>query len=92
MDRRDFVRLAGLGLDCDPAIRQVAPCAHASAQAHIDAVSRAVGLIHRGDMFQANITLRLDADFTGDPLDLFCQAAGPLAPPATLADDWLPLT
>jgi para-aminobenzoate synthetase / 4-amino-4-deoxychorismate lyase len=50
-------------------------------EGHIDAVTNAVGLIHRGDMFQANITLRLDADFTGDPLDLFCHGAQALRPP-----------
>ena len=50
-------------------------------QAHLEAVGRAVELIHDGDMFQANITLRLDADFGGDPLDVFCRGAATLQPP-----------
>jgi para-aminobenzoate synthetase/4-amino-4-deoxychorismate lyase len=50
-------------------------------QAHIDAVAEAVRLIHRGDLFQANITLRLEAEFSGDPLALFCQGGAALHPP-----------
>jgi para-aminobenzoate synthetase/4-amino-4-deoxychorismate lyase len=50
-------------------------------QAHIDAVTEAVRLIHRGDLFQANITLRLEAGFSGDPLALFCRGAAALNPP-----------
>ena len=42
---------------------------------HKAAVSRAVDYIWRGDIFQANICLRLEAGFDGDPLDAFCQAA-----------------
>jgi para-aminobenzoate synthetase/4-amino-4-deoxychorismate lyase len=48
--------------------------------AHRQAVARAVELIHAGDLFQANITLRLEAAFTGDPLDLFCRGAEELRP------------
>ena len=48
---------------------------------HQRAVARAVELIRAGDMFQANITLRLEASFSGDPLDLFCRGAGRLRPP-----------
>jgi len=48
---------------------------------HQRAVARAVELIRAGDMFQANITLRLEAAFSGDPLDLFCRGAGRLRPP-----------
>jgi para-aminobenzoate synthetase/4-amino-4-deoxychorismate lyase len=50
-------------------------------QAHIDAVRAAVGLIHRGDLFQANITLRLEASFSGDPVELFGRGAAALQPP-----------
>ena len=49
--------------------------------AHQRAVARCVELIHAGDLFQANITLRLDADFEGDPLDLFCRGVAELNPP-----------
>ena len=52
-----------------------------SADEHKAAVGRAVDYIWRGDIFQANICLRLEASFDGDPLDAFCQAAGVLRPP-----------
>jgi para-aminobenzoate synthetase / 4-amino-4-deoxychorismate lyase len=48
--------------------------------AHRRAVAHAVELIHAGDMFQANITLRLEAAFSGDPLDLFCRGVEQLRP------------
>src|SRR5258707_9328831 len=48
---------------------------------HRAAVARAVEYIRRGDIFQANICLRLEADFAGDPLDAFCQAVTDLRPP-----------
>ncbi|HEX3712147.1 MAG TPA: aminodeoxychorismate synthase component I [Trebonia sp.] len=51
------------------------------AHGHQEAVREAVEYIHRGDIFQANITLRAEAEFTGDPLDAFCQAAAALEPP-----------
>ncbi len=50
-------------------------------QAHIDSVRAAVGLIHRGDLFQANITLRLEASFSGSPAELFGRGAAALQPP-----------
>jgi para-aminobenzoate synthetase/4-amino-4-deoxychorismate lyase len=52
-----------------------------SAAEHKAAVSRAVEYIWRGDIFQANICLRLEAGFDGDPLDAFCQAVAVLRPP-----------
>jgi len=52
-----------------------------SAAEHKAAVGRAVDYIWRGDIFQANICLRLEASFDGDPLDAFCRAAGVLRPP-----------
>ena len=48
---------------------------------HKAAISRAVEYIRRGDIFQANICLRLEAGFDGDPLDAFCQAVAVLQPP-----------
>ena len=48
---------------------------------HMAAVRRAVEYIHQGDIFQANICLQLEADFHGDPLDLFCRGASQLHPP-----------
>jgi para-aminobenzoate synthetase/4-amino-4-deoxychorismate lyase len=48
---------------------------------HQAAVGAAVDYIRQGDIFQANITLRAEAELTGDPLDAFCQAASALQPP-----------
>jgi aminodeoxychorismate synthase component I len=52
-----------------------------SAAEHRQAVRRAVELIRQGDIFQANICLRLEAGFRGDPLDLFCRGVSRLHPP-----------
>jgi para-aminobenzoate synthetase / 4-amino-4-deoxychorismate lyase len=52
-----------------------------SAGEHRAAVGLAVEYIRQGDIFQANICLRLEAVFRGDPLDLFCCAASELQPP-----------
>jgi para-aminobenzoate synthetase / 4-amino-4-deoxychorismate lyase len=48
---------------------------------HRAAVRRTVEYIGQGDIFQANICLRAEASFRGDPLDAFCQSAAALAPP-----------
>ena len=48
---------------------------------HKAAVGRTVEYIRQGDLFQANICLRLEAVFDGDPVDLFCAAAAELQPP-----------
>ena len=48
---------------------------------HRAAVRAAVEYIGQGDIFQANICLRAEASFRGDPLDAFCQSAAVLAPP-----------
>ena len=52
-----------------------------SAAGHKAAVSQAVDYIWQGDIFQANVCLRAEAAFDGDPLDAFCQAATALRPP-----------
>jgi aminodeoxychorismate synthase component I len=52
-----------------------------SAGEHKKAVRRTVELIRQGDIFQANICLRLEAGFRGDPLDLFCRGVSRLHPP-----------
>ena len=51
------------------------------AAGHQEAVRKAVEYIHQGDIFQANITLRAEAEFTGDPLDAFCRGVTALDPP-----------
>ena len=48
---------------------------------HRSAVRQAISYIRRGDIFQANICLRLEAPFAGDPLDAFCGAVSRLDPP-----------
>jgi len=48
---------------------------------HQQAVARTVEYIRGGDIFQANICLRAQARFAGDPLDAFCRAAAELRPP-----------
>jgi para-aminobenzoate synthetase/4-amino-4-deoxychorismate lyase len=52
-----------------------------SAAGHKAAVRQAVDYIWQGDIFQANICLRAEAEFDGDPLDAFCAAATVLRPP-----------
>ena len=52
-----------------------------SAGEHRAAVRQAISYIRRGDIFQANICLRLEAPFAGDPLDAFCGAVSRLDPP-----------
>ena len=52
-----------------------------SADEHRSAVRQAISCIRRGDIFQANICLRLEARFAGDPLDAFCHAVARLDPP-----------
>jgi len=51
------------------------------AAGHKAAVGRAVEYIRQGDIFQANICLRAEAGFAGDPLDAFCRAVTALRPP-----------
>ncbi len=52
-----------------------------SADEHRAAVRQAISYIRRGDIFQANICLRLEAEFAGDPLDAFCRTVTRLDPP-----------
>jgi anthranilate synthase/aminodeoxychorismate synthase-like glutamine amidotransferase len=48
--------------------------------AHQDAVARCLEHIAAGDIFQANICLRAEAAFTGDPLAAFVRGARALKP------------
>jgi para-aminobenzoate synthetase/4-amino-4-deoxychorismate lyase len=47
---------------------------------HREAVRRTVDYVRQGDIFQANICLRIEASFDGDPLDAFCAATDQLDP------------
>jgi len=47
---------------------------------HRRALTRIIEHIRAGDIFQANVCLRLDTSFTGDPVDLFAAGVEELAP------------
>lgn len=48
---------------------------------HKAAVARCIEYIRAGDIFQANLCLRLEAPWQGDALPLFCDAVDELGPP-----------
>jgi para-aminobenzoate synthetase component I len=79
LDRRaaaaDEVPVTGQGCEFSPF--RLVP----GADGHTDAVRAAVEYIRQGDIFQANVTLRAQAEYTGDPLDAFCRAVTALDPP-----------
>jgi para-aminobenzoate synthetase/4-amino-4-deoxychorismate lyase len=60
------------------------------AAGHGRAVAACRQRIHAGDLFQANICVRLESRLDGDPLDLFAQAAAALKPDraAFVAGPW----
>ena len=47
---------------------------------HAEAVRTCLDYIRAGDLYQANLTLRLEAAFNGEALDLFADAAERVAP------------
>jgi para-aminobenzoate synthetase/4-amino-4-deoxychorismate lyase len=47
---------------------------------HLVSVSRAIEHIRSGDVFQVNVCTRLEAAFSGDPVELFCKGADRLTP------------
>jgi para-aminobenzoate synthetase/4-amino-4-deoxychorismate lyase len=47
---------------------------------HVAAIDECRERIAAGEIFQANLCLRLEAEWKGDPLDLFARTAGELAP------------
>lgn len=49
-------------------------------EAHREAVRRAIAHIHAGDLFQANICLRLESRLRGDPLEMFVAGVEALSP------------
>ena len=57
---------------------------------HAAAVRTARERIHHGDLFQANLSVRLEATLAGDPVDLFCAGVAALRPAraAFVAGDW----
>nr|WP_162255490.1 aminodeoxychorismate synthase component I [Aeromicrobium sp. Root236] len=51
-----------------------------SPEAHRAALATVLEHIAAGDIFQANLCTRLEASFSGDPLDVFCAGVGRLHP------------
>jgi len=51
-----------------------------SPEQHKAVLARTLDHIRAGDIFQANICVRLEAPFAGDPLDVFCQGVASLRP------------
>ena len=47
---------------------------------HVTAIDECRERIAAGEIFQANLCLRLEAEWKGDPLDLFARTAGALEP------------
>ena len=48
--------------------------------AHVAAVAQVLDHVAAGDVFQANLCQRLDAELSGDPIDVFCAGVEALAP------------
>jgi para-aminobenzoate synthetase / 4-amino-4-deoxychorismate lyase len=74
VSRGRSVERSARGFSCGPF--ELVP----SAAEHRQAVRKTVDYIRAGDIFQANICLRLEAAFRGDPLDAFCEAVTRLDP------------
>ena len=73
--RANAVRQGARDFSCGKFLAIPAPAEHK------DAIRQTVELIRRGDIFQANICLHLEAEFNGDPMDLFCRGYSRLQPP-----------
>ncbi|GAB3664427.1 hypothetical protein GCM10027596_28790 [Nocardioides korecus] len=65
---------AGAGFSTGPFAMTPSP------QEHVEAVAEVVRRITAGEVFQVNLTARLEASFAGDPLALFCRGVDALAP------------
>ena len=57
---------------------------------HMTAIDECRERIAAGEIFQANLCLRLEAEWQGDPLDLFARTAGTLEPrhAGVIAGEW----
>lgn len=81
-DERDARVLAALEAPAEPARQydvgtfEMTP----SPAGHRAALSAVLEHIAAGDIFQANLCARLEAPFTGDPLDVFCAGTQQLRP------------
>ena len=97
-DYRAMDRDAVAALLPDPAgARAAAPVPRIERAAYDSALARVLELIRAGDIYQANLTLRADVAFAGDPLSLYARlrrssAAGYGALVATGEGHWLSLS
>ncbi len=70
-----------LAVEADPLGHGFTPFTPApGGDAHVAAVARVLEHVAAGDVFQANLCQRLDAELSGDPLDVFCAGVDALAP------------
>ena len=77
--------------DCRRALAAVSPgprhyeitdfVATPDAAGHREAVARTLERLAAGDIFQANVCRRFEAELAGDPLDVFCAGVEALSPP-----------
>ncbi|MBK5217954.1 MAG: aminodeoxychorismate synthase component I, partial [Propionibacteriales bacterium] len=67
---------ATLSRDCVIDVFEMDP----TAEQHKLALAKTLDHIAAGDIFQANICVRLEAGYVGDPLDAFCQGVEQLRP------------
>lgn len=80
--RADLLRARLAGPPPATAPFRTGPFALAPSRAgHAEAVESCRAYIAAGDLYQANLTLRLDAAFTGHAIDLFATGAPALRPP-----------
>jgi para-aminobenzoate synthetase/4-amino-4-deoxychorismate lyase len=73
-------REIGAGPDAPQAFTCTAFEAEPDGAGHRGAVATTLDHLVAGDIFQANICRRFEADFSGDPLDAFCAGVERLAP------------
>jgi len=80
-DRRDAAILQRLSEPAEPASYEVGTFEMTpSPDEHRAALRRVLEHIAAGDIFQANLCVRLESGFSGDPLELFCVGAARLKP------------
>ncbi len=78
---RDAAILDALTQPATPATYSVGEFAMTpSPEGHHSALGRVLEHIGAGDIFQANLCVRLESEFAGDPLELFCVGAQALRP------------
>ncbi|CAN5192296.1 hypothetical protein BH09ACT10_BH09ACT10_07440 [soil metagenome] len=80
---REFERISDLVSGSAPTAQAYELSAFAmtpNPDGHLAALRATLDHIAAGDIFQANLCIRLGAEFQGDPLDVFCQGVEALSP------------